>query len=58
MHLNGDDDIHDCDCGGIGCPECMPCGWQYAAGSEECDFCEHEAVCCRLYMQAMLGKRP
>lgn len=36
-----------------GCPECMPCSGQYAAGTEECDFCEFEKECARDYMRAI-----
>lgn len=30
---------------GGNCPFCRGCGGEYAAGSEECDFCPDEAEC-------------
>jgi len=29
----------------VGCPFCLPCGGQYAPGTEECDFCEYAKEC-------------
>ena len=34
-----------------GCPHCKSCGGIYAAGTEECDFCEYEAQCRSLYLR-------
>ena len=35
----------DCDCGGVGCPNCMDCQGMFSPGTEECDFCEYYSEC-------------
>jgi hypothetical protein len=30
-----------------GCPFCLPCGGDYAPGSEECDCCDYSGECAR-----------
>lgn len=30
---------------GDGCPFCLPCGGQFAPGTEECDFCRYWKEC-------------
>jgi hypothetical protein len=53
-----DQDIEFCDvCGAElidgypeegGCPFCLPCGGEYAPGTEECMFCKWSDECARL----------
>lgn len=34
-----------------GCPCCLPCGGQYAAGTEDCDFCSCSEECEKAYIE-------